>query len=204
MKERFEGQNEQHLIDALKRQEFADGNIDIATALKQNGELVEFAKDDLIVAQNAEDNDLFFLLSGAVAIVVKSNQVATRKAGQLVGEMAAVEPSLKRSADVRALDTVVALKINSATFGEIGRKYPQIWQPVARELSRRLNERNNLIPPPNDAPKLFHHLFQRSDRGSSRSAVSVEQGRNGYGLDRWHLFRRRISSRIARKSRRCV
>src|SRR6267154_5498599 len=69
--------------------------------------------------------------------------------------MAAVDPSLKRSADVRALDTVVALKINSATFGEIGRKYPPIWQPVARELSRRLNERNSLIPPPNDAPKLF-------------------------------------------------
>ncbi len=42
MKERFEGQNEQHLIDALKRQEFADGNLDIATALKQSGELVEF------------------------------------------------------------------------------------------------------------------------------------------------------------------
>src|SRR3979411_2740392 len=100
MKERFEGKNEQHLIDALKRQEFADGNIDIAAALRENGELVEFAKDDLIVTQNAEDNDLYFLLSGAVAIVVKSNQVATRKAGQLVGEMAAVEPSLKRSADV--------------------------------------------------------------------------------------------------------
>jgi CRP/FNR family cyclic AMP-dependent transcriptional regulator len=155
MKERFEGQNEQHLIDALKRQEFADGNLDIATALKQSGELVEFAKNDLIVKQEAEDNDLFFLLSGTVAIVVKSNQVATRRAGQLVGEMAAVDPSLKRSADVRALDTVVALKINSATFGEIGRKYPQIWQPMARELSRRLNERNSLIPPPNDAPKLF-------------------------------------------------
>ena len=44
MKERFEGINEQHLIDALKRQEFADGNVDIATALKQNGELVEFAR----------------------------------------------------------------------------------------------------------------------------------------------------------------
>jgi hypothetical protein len=52
MKERFEGKNEQHLIDALKRQEFAGGNIDIAAALKENGELVEFAKDDRAIAES--------------------------------------------------------------------------------------------------------------------------------------------------------
>ena len=69
--------------------------------------------------------------------------------------MAAVESELKRAADVRALDTVVALKISSASFNEIGKTFPMIWQPVARELSRRLSERNKLIPPPNEAPKLF-------------------------------------------------
>jgi hypothetical protein len=63
MKERFEGSNEHSLIDALKRQEFTGGSVDIAGALKDAGELVEFAKGDLIVAQDGEDNDLFFLIT---------------------------------------------------------------------------------------------------------------------------------------------
>jgi predicted nucleotide-binding protein len=155
MRERFKGAGEGHLLDALRRQELADGNLDIALAFKKCGELVEFAKGDKLIEQYGEDNDVFLLISGAVAIVVKGNQLATRKAGQQVGEMAAIEPALKRSADVIALDTVVALKINSPNFVEIGSLFPQIWLPLARELSRRLYQRNDLIPPPNEFAKLF-------------------------------------------------
>jgi predicted nucleotide-binding protein len=155
MRERFKGAGEGHLLDALRRQELADGNLDIALAFKKCGELVEFAKGDKLIDQYGEDNDVFLLISGAVAIVVKGNQLATRKAGQQVGEMAAIEPALKRSADVIALDTVVALKISSPNFVEIGRSFPQIWLPLARELSRRLYQRNDLIPPPNEFAKLF-------------------------------------------------
>jgi CRP/FNR family cyclic AMP-dependent transcriptional regulator len=49
----------------------------------------------------------------------------------------------------------VTLKISSADFMSLGRTYPQIWLPIARELSRRLHQRNDLIPPPNEYPKLF-------------------------------------------------
>ncbi len=64
--------------------------------------------------------------------------------------MAAIEPSQKRSADVVAHDSVVALKLTNAQFMAIGRSFPQIWLPLARELARRLFQRNELIPPPND------------------------------------------------------
>jgi CRP/FNR family transcriptional regulator, cyclic AMP receptor protein len=155
MKERFEGPNADNLTTALKRQEFTDGNDTIVAALKENGELIEFAKGDLIVAQDSEGDELYFLLTGSVAIVVNGNHIATRTHGKLVGEMAAVEPTLRRSADVRALDTVVALKVSSATLNGIGKDHPEVWQLVARELARRLNERNSLIPRPNEKPKLF-------------------------------------------------
>ena len=69
--------------------------------------------------------------------------------------MAAIEPSQKRSADVVAHDTVVALKLTNAQFMSLGRSFPQIWLPIARELSRRLYQRNEMIPPPNEYPKLF-------------------------------------------------
>jgi CRP/FNR family transcriptional regulator, cyclic AMP receptor protein len=155
VKERFEKEGHQNLIDALKRQEFVGGNAKLADALIKHGELLEYKKGDKLIMEGGEDNDIYLLLAGSVAVVVKGNEINTRKAGQHVGEMAAIEPSLKRSATIVAHDTVVALKLTSADFNSIGEDFPQIWLPIARELSRRLNQRNDLIPMPNEYPKLF-------------------------------------------------
>jgi CRP/FNR family cyclic AMP-dependent transcriptional regulator len=155
MKERFEGDNRYNLIDALKRQEFVAGDPAIAEAMAEQGELIEFNKLDRLIVEDEEDNDIYLLLAGSVSIVIKGNEYTMRNAGQHVGEMAAIEPTLKRSATVVANDKVVALKLPSATFMAIGNTYPQIWLPMARELSRRLYQRNTLIQPPNEFPKLF-------------------------------------------------
>jgi CRP/FNR family cyclic AMP-dependent transcriptional regulator len=155
MKERFEGDGRPNLIDALKRQEFVNGNADLAEAFAKAGELVEFAKGAAIVTEGGEDNDVYLLLAGSVAIVVKGNEIATRQAGQHVGEMAAIEPAGRRSATVVAHGTVVVLKLRAADFMAASHAHPQIWLPIARELSRRLLQRNDLIPPPNEYPKLF-------------------------------------------------
>jgi predicted nucleotide-binding protein len=155
MKERFEGEGRPNLIDALKRQEFVGGDAAMAESMVEHGQLLEFPKGEKLIVQGGEDNDIFLLVAGDVSIVIKGNEYTTRKAGQTVGEMAAIEPSQKRSADVVAHDTVVALKLTNAQFMSLGRTYPQIWLPMARELSRRLHQRNELIPPPNEYPKLF-------------------------------------------------
>jgi|KBSSwiStaDraftv2_1062776.scaffolds.fasta_scaffold47238_3 predicted nucleotide-binding protein len=155
MKERFEGEGHQTLIDALKRQELVSGSDDLANSLASAGTLFELGQGDELITEGAEDNDIYFLLAGSVAVVVKGNNIATRRAGQHVGEMAALEPAQKRSATVIAHDTLVVLKLTSAAFMSIGRAFPQIWLPIAQELSRRLHQRNELIPPPNEYPKLF-------------------------------------------------
>jgi len=155
MKERFEGDNRDNLIDALKRQEFVSANVEIAEAMAQQGELVEFQKLDRLIVQDAEDNDIYLLLAGSVSIVIKGIEYRSRYAGEHVGEMAAIEPTLKRSATVVANETVVALKLSSPTFMNVGKTFPQIWLPMARELSRRLHQRNAMIQPPNEFPKLF-------------------------------------------------
>jgi CRP/FNR family transcriptional regulator, cyclic AMP receptor protein len=156
MKERFEGaDNRPQLVASLRKQDFAGGRLDIATALADAGELLEFKAGENIIVQNAEDNEIYLLISGVVAIVVNGAQVATRTAGQHVGEMAAIEPSLPRSATVSVLEPAVVLRLSSATFLRVGEAYPQIFLPIAQELSKRLHQRNKTIYPPNEAPKLF-------------------------------------------------
>jgi CRP/FNR family transcriptional regulator, cyclic AMP receptor protein len=155
MKERFEKDGRPQLIDALKRQEIVAGNAKLADAIIKRGELVEYKKGDKLIVEGGEDNDVYLLLTGSVAVVIKGNEINSRKAGQHVGEMAAIEPSQKRSATNVAHDTVVAMKLKAADLHALGEEYPQVWLGIARELARRLLQRNDLIRPPNESPKLF-------------------------------------------------
>ena len=155
MKERFEGENRPQLIMALQRQDFTGGDTNIANALIDAGTLIDAKPGDEVIVQDKTDNDIYLVIAGAVGIVVNGHQVGERKAGQHVGEMAAIEPSLPRSATVTVLEPVVALRLTSAEFMKIGLTFPQIWLPIAQELSRRLFHRNSSIFKPNAAPKLF-------------------------------------------------
>lgn len=155
MKERFEGGGRPNLIDALRRQEIIGGAATLAESFASAGIVEEYQKGDTIIAEGAHDNDVYLLIAGSVAVVVKSNNIATRSAGQSIGEMAAIEPAQPRSASNIALDTVVALKVPGDEFNRISTAHPEIWKPLAREQARRLFERNKLINAPNSAPRLF-------------------------------------------------
>jgi signal-transduction protein with cAMP-binding, CBS, and nucleotidyltransferase domain len=76
MRQRFEGKNRPQLIAALKRQEFACGNTEIAEALAMHGELAEFQPGENIIVQSGTDNDVYFLIVGVVGIVVNGAQIA--------------------------------------------------------------------------------------------------------------------------------
>ncbi|MGY8681870.1 cyclic nucleotide-binding domain-containing protein [Bradyrhizobium sp. UFLA05-153] len=105
--------------------------------------------------QHAVDNDIYLLVTGTVAVIVNGAQVAIRSAGQQIGEMAAIEPSLRRAATVTVLEHAVVLKLTRAAFMAVGEEHPEVWLPIAQELSKRLYQRNKTIYLPNQAPKLF-------------------------------------------------
>jgi CRP/FNR family transcriptional regulator, cyclic AMP receptor protein len=155
MKERFEGTNRPQLVAALARQELANGNTQLAELLCTKGELVEFAAGENMIVQGGGDNDVFFLVMGAVSIIINGAQINSRRAGQHIGEMAAIEPSLPRSATVHVLEPAVAVKLSSAEFMTVNERFPEIGLRLAMELSRRLMQRNRTISLPNPAPRLF-------------------------------------------------
>ncbi len=155
MKERFEGENRTALIGSLKRQ-FDSGDANVAEAIASSGELVEFKAGDVLISEGGEDNHVFFLVSGNVSVVVKGQEVRQLKTGDHVGEMAAIEPSQRRSASVIAVDTVVAVKMTGSSFSALADSFPPlIWRSVAQELSRRLFDRNKHMPTPNEKPRMF-------------------------------------------------
>ncbi|MGO8298855.1 TIR domain-containing protein [Rhizobium ruizarguesonis] len=155
MKERFEGANRAALIGNLKRQ-FDCGDADVAEVIASGGELVEFNSGDVLIIEGGADNDVFFLVSGQVSVVVKGQEVRTLRSGDHVGEMAAIEPSQLRAASVIATETVVAVRMAGSAFTALADKFPHlIWRSVAQELSRRLYDRNKHMTAPNDKPRMF-------------------------------------------------
>ena len=91
---RFNGKRgRQRLIEALSIQPCVAGNYKLASQLSGVGELQELTGGTVLTMQGEADNDLFFVISGEVGITINGRDIATRKAGQHVGEMSLLDPT---------------------------------------------------------------------------------------------------------------
>ncbi|MEX3901303.1 MULTISPECIES: cyclic nucleotide-binding domain-containing protein [Paraburkholderia] len=89
-------------------------------------ELIQVKTCDVIIHQDATDNDVYFIVTGAFDIVVNPAPIRRRFPGDSVGEMAAVEPIQKRSATVREAEDSLVAKITEQQLSELGSRYPDI------------------------------------------------------------------------------
>ena len=156
MIERFTGiGGRERLFTALMAQKLVEGDASLAESLCDASELVEVPKGSVIIQEDAGDNDVFFVLAGRVDVLVKTRQIASRGPGDSIGEMAAIDPAQPRSATVVATETTVLAKVSETDLTRIATSYPNLWRRAARELSKRLFQRNALVAPSNEKPKLF-------------------------------------------------
>jgi CRP/FNR family transcriptional regulator, cyclic AMP receptor protein len=156
VKERFEGiAGRRLLIDALKTQKMIAGNAALAEELVGLVEVIEVQAGETIIRQGASDNDIFFILTGSFSIVVNGKVVAKRNAHDHVGEMAAIEPSQARTATVVADEDSVICKLSEAQLADVGQRYGDIWRFFAKELVRRLAQRNAFINPTREKIRVF-------------------------------------------------
>src|SRR5712691_9671209 len=123
------------------------GNAALAEELVGLVEVIEVQAGETIIRQGASDNDIFFILTGSFSIVVNGKVVAKRSAHDHVGEMAAIEPSQARTATVVADEDSVICKLSEPQLADVGQRYGDIWRYFARELVRRLAQRNALVNP---------------------------------------------------------
>src|SRR6266478_6201819 len=104
---RFAGiENRPRLIEALRQQKIIESDA-VASELAEKLELVRCNPGEDLIKQDAPDSEIFFILSGRVTVLVNGREVAVRKSGQHVGEMAMIDPSARRCATVRALEETV-------------------------------------------------------------------------------------------------
>ncbi len=156
MIERFQGEgNRQNLIEALRAQKIVAGNEVLAERIADIGSLMEVIPGTTIIEQGAEDNDVYLILAGALDILVNGRKVARRSANDHVGEMAAIQPTQRRSASNVATEKSVLCKLTEPQLSEIGRQFPDVWRFIAKELARRLEQRNAHVTATHDKIRIF-------------------------------------------------
>lgn len=155
MIDRFEGPDgKARLAQQLSRQMLIGGDMEIAQEFANVAEVRTYPSGGLVIEQGAQDNDLHFILSGRVSVIVNYREVAVGTPGTHVGEMALIDPTVPRSAKVVAIGDVVVATVSEPDFTALARRYPQLWRSLAVELDTRLRKRNERLARPNPRPVL--------------------------------------------------
>lgn len=153
---RFSGkEGRPRFISALRRQIILHDNDILCSELADQAEILQLESEESIIVQGETDDEIYFLLSGRLSIVVNGREVAIRKPGEHVGEMALIDPLAKRSATVVAIEQSVVAKISETSFRMMAERHPRVWQLIAVELCERLRQRNRLVASTNPRPILF-------------------------------------------------
>lgn len=156
MLHRFEGDTGRRLrVESLVTQKIVGGNRELAEQLADIVRLRSLVAGEKLIEQNGTDNDVFMVLAGAVQIVVNGRAVGRRGPNDHVGEMAAIEPTQKRAASVIALEESVVAAISEPQFAELGNTYPELYRCLAKELARRLFQRNAFVSATHDKIRVF-------------------------------------------------
>lgn len=156
MKNRFVGDSGRRaLLDTLKDQKIIAGNAELAERIAEIGEVTEVQAGTAIITQGNDDNDIYLILTGSFDIVVNGRVIARRSPNDHVGEMAAIQHNQRRSATVVAREESVVLRFSEPHLAKLGDKYPQIWSCFAKELARRLEQRNALVTAVSDKTRVF-------------------------------------------------
>ena len=156
MIERFEGEDGKRLLaEALADQRIVNGDKTVAARLLEVSQLRELKTGDILITQDADDNDIYFVISGSLTIEANGRPVATRNAGTHVGEMALIDRKSRRSATVVAAEKTVVAKVTEPQFSGLADDNPELWRRISVELCDRLRSRNCLIRCPNEMPSVF-------------------------------------------------
>lgn len=153
--ERLSADGGRRLVTALAEFRTLAGLEGAAAQLAEAGELLEVAAGESFITQDDAETDVFFILAGAVNVVVNGKVVNIRRVGDHVGEMAAIEPTQLRAATITATESTVVLKVPEIDFSRIADAHPVIWRRLAATLSRRLKERNRMITAPREQVRVF-------------------------------------------------
>ncbi len=146
-------------------------------------EIARYQKGKTIIKQGyANDKSVYFILQGSVDIVINGKKTATRGTGEHVGEIVALFPQMPRTATVVIKEQSIIGKMDGDKFRRFISSHPKLYKIICETLSSRLAQRNNLIAPTNQIPKVF---IGSSTEGKNKMNPIVELLQKECDVQKW-------------------
>ncbi len=141
MLESFRGdEGFKRLVEEILKQKIVYDDEELANALAQSCFLFNHAPNSTIISHNGTDNDFCLIISGHVSIQINGKEIAQRASSEYVGEMAVIDPTCLRSADVVSIDEVIVARVTELAFSSLADKYPRLWRAIAVDLGDKLRK----------------------------------------------------------------
>jgi len=142
-------------------------------ALLAAGSRVQFNDDDILVMQGDIGDVLYVLTGGMVKISVSAEtgtdtMLAVRSRGDLIGEFAVLD-GMPRSATVRAVGMVGAVRISAAQFAAFTEAHPAALPAITRSLVAKVRSETE------------RHAAERNWGARERLAQVLYELASGYG-----------------------
>jgi CRP-like cAMP-binding protein len=142
-------------------------------ALLAAGSRVQFNDDDILVMQGDIGDVLYVLTGGMVKISVSAEtgadtMLGVRSRGDLIGEFAVLD-GMPRSATVRAVGTVGAVRITAARFAAFTEAHPTALSVITRSLVAKVRSETE------------RHAAERNWGARERLAQVLYDLATGYG-----------------------
>lgn len=113
------------------------------TELKQLAPLVDdmrFPAGKVLISEGRGGEEAFVIVSGTASVTRNGTELRSAGAGEIVGEMALLEPSALRSATVTTASEMDVLVIGARAFNTVLMKHPEVTLKIAVGLAERLRE----------------------------------------------------------------
>ena len=111
--------------------------MDLLEVFKDSEDIADFPAGSVIIREGEEGNKMFVVMEGEVEITIKGRLIAKAKRGEIVGEMALINPDL-RSATVTALTDTRMAVIDQGSFDSLLQYVPDFTMHVMNVLADRL------------------------------------------------------------------
>ncbi len=150
-------------------------------ALREVGVEKRFLPGDRLVSIGAMSKEVFYVTSGLVKIVVVSETgsesvFGLRTPGVFIGDMATLNNE-RRSADVVAVESTVAVMVSAERFTTYLETYPSVALALLRMQSRRLNEmtQRSMLGGRSVKARIAQRLIELSTRSEVDGVVELTQ-----------------------------
>jgi CRP-like cAMP-binding protein len=109
-------------------------------------EEVELEASETFIEEGAVGDCLYIVVDGRVQVHTRGQDLLTIGSGQIVGELAMLDPE-PRSASVSTLEDTFLLCLTKEPFDEVMADHPEIAAGVIRALCQRIREQKYLFAP---------------------------------------------------------